>query len=57
MADVLKSPEDCRKYRRIVLTTKQKMIQFGQNLVGKKTVITKAVTEKWHKRNGRKIRP
>lgn len=56
MAEVLKSPED-RKYRRIAQTAKQKMIKFGRNLVGKKTVITKAVTDKWHKRRGRKIRP
>lgn len=55
MAEVLRLPEDERN--RTVQTTRQKAIKFGRTLVGKKTVIGKAIVDSWHRRKGRKVRP
>lgn len=56
MAEVLRLPEDKRNCR-TVQTARQKAIKFGRTLVGKKTVISKAIVDSWHRRKGRKVRP
>lgn len=56
MAEVLRLPTE-HKCRKMTQITRQKAIKFGRSLVGKKTVITKAIVESWQKRKGRKVKP